>query len=446
MASVRFILKSQKNPASLYVRFKSGREIDLVAATGFSINPKHWSNAKQSMKNVVEENPVLQSHNVENKFRYDKLNKSLNNLKEFILIAFNDAQSEGEIMDKSWLEGIIVKCFNRPVNSEKDGRIFFIPFVEKLIDEAPTKIRKKTNKPVSFDTIKTYKSTLTKLLQFEEYMSKKIKYKELDLNFHKNFLHFLNNVQKLNLKTTGNYIKNVKVFARQALLEGFPVSDEINHPEFFKTNSKTKAIYLTEEEINKIFNYDFSNNERLDKARDLLIVGLWTGQRIGDFKNINASNIKNGFIEITTNKTGTEVVIPIHYQVQKILKKWNNDFPPPLSDPKFNEYIKEVGRIVGLTSIVNGAKMNPETKRKEEGDFPKYELITSHICRRSFATNHYGKLPTPTIMAITGHQSEKVFLGYIQTTPKEHAERMRELWLKQAKENNYEEVKLKVVK
>lgn len=417
MASVRFILKSQKNPASLYVRFKSGREIDLVAATGFSINPKHWSNAKQSMKNVVEENPVLQSHNVENKFRYDKLNKSLNNLKEFILIAFNDAQSEGEIMDKSWLEGIIVKCFNRPVNSEKDGRIFFIPFVEKLIDEAPTKIRKKTNKPVSFDTIKTYKSTLTKLLQFEEYMSKKIKYKELDLNFHKNFLHFLNNVQKLNLKTTGNYIKNVKVFARQALLEGFPVSDEINHPEFFKTNSKTKAIYLTEEEINKIFNYDFSNNERLDKARDLLIVGLWTGQRIGDFKNINASNIKNGFIEITTNKTGTEVVIPIHYQVQKILKKWNNDFPPPLSDPKFNEYIKEVGRIVGLTSIVNGAKMNPETKRKEEGDFPKYELITSHICRRSFATNHYGKLPTPTIMAITGHQSEKVFLGYIQTTP-----------------------------
>ncbi len=203
---------------------------------------------------------------------------------------------------------------------------------------------------------------------------------------------------------------------------------------------------MTEEEIDRIFYHDFSHNKKLDKARDLLIIGLWTGQRIGDFKNINATNIKNGFIEITANKTGVDVVIPIHHQIEQILKKWNNDFPPALSAQKFNEYIKEIGREVGLTEIVSGAKMNPETKRKEEGEYPKYELMSSHICRRSFATNHYGKLPTLTIMAITGHQSEKMFFNYIQTTPKEYAEEMKSFWLKRAKENNLEEVKLKIVK
>lgn len=446
MATVKFILKSKRNPASLYIRFKAGREIDLTVSTGFSIDPKHWSSAKQSMKNIVEENPVLQSHNIDSKYRYDKLNKSLSNLKEFILYSFNEAQCNGDLIDKDWLSDLIIKCFNRPINLEKDDRVFFVPYVEKYIEQAPTKIRKKTNKPVSADTIKAYKATLTKLLEFEKYSGKKIKYRDLNLNFHKEFLHFLHKVQNLNLKTTGNYIKNIKTFARQAKFEGFPVHDEINHPEFFKPDSKTKAIYLTEEEIDRIFYHDFSHNKKLDKARDLLIIGLWTGQRIGDFKNINATNIKNGFIEITANKTGVDVVIPIHHQIEQILKKWNNDFPPALSDQKFNEYIKEIGREVGLTEIVSGAKMNPETKRKEEGEYPKYELMSSHICRRSFATNHYGKLSTLTIMAITGHQSEKMFFNYIQTTPKEYAEEMKSFWLKRAKENNLEEVKLKIVK
>lgn len=89
MATVKFILKSKRNPASLYIRFKAGRGIDLTISTGFYIDPKHWSSAKQSMKNIVEENPVLQSHNIDSKYRYDKLNKSLNNLYYIRLMKHN---------------------------------------------------------------------------------------------------------------------------------------------------------------------------------------------------------------------------------------------------------------------------------------------------------------------------------------------------------------------
>ena len=108
----------------------------------------------------MRKNPVLQSHNIDSKYRYDKLNKSLNNLKEFILYSFNEAQCNGDLIDKDWLSDLIIKCFNRPINLEKDDRVFFVPYVEKYIEQAPTKIRKKTNKPVSADTIKAYKATL----------------------------------------------------------------------------------------------------------------------------------------------------------------------------------------------------------------------------------------------------------------------------------------------
>ena len=59
----------------------------------------------------------------------------------------------------------------------------------------------------------------------------------------------------------------------------------------------------------------------------------------------------------------------------------------------------------------------------------KWEMISSHTARRSFATNEYlNGTPSITIMAITGHKTEKAFLKYIKVRPKEHAEKMKSLW------------------
>jgi integrase len=44
---------------------------------------------------------------------------------------------------------------------------------------------------------------------------------------------------------------------------------------------------------------------------------------------------------------------------------------------------------------------------------PKWELITSHIGRRSFATNFYGKINQQLIQSVTGHKTETSFLKYI---------------------------------
>jgi integrase len=57
--------------------------------------------------------------------------------------------------------------------------------------------------------------------------------------------------------------------------------------------------------------------------------------------------------------------------------------------------------------------------------FKKYELITSHVARRSFATNLYlVDVPSITIMKITGHKTEKSFLRYIRITQEENANKL----------------------
>ena len=96
-----------------------------------------------------------------------------------------------------------------------------------------------------------------------------------------------------------------------------------------------------------------------------------------------------------------------------ILERRKGNFPRKISDQKYNEYIKEIAKEAGLTKLVDGAKQDAETKRKVFGKFPKWELVTSHIGRRSYATNNYGIIPTRLIMTMTGHKSEKEFLKYI---------------------------------
>ena len=59
--------------------------------------------------------------------------------------------------------------------------------------------------------------------------------------------------------------------------------------------------------------------------------------------------------------------------------------------------------------------------RKVVGVYPKYELVTSHIGRRSFATNFYGTIPTTYLIYITGHSSEAMFLNYIGKSNKDLA-------------------------
>lgn len=426
MATINFFIKGKKNATNILLRFKNGRKCDLTASTDLKIEPNKWSVAKQKVKLTADDQSK------------DRLNNTLIELEKFILNEFNTDNSLGEFIDKYWLRKKIAKFFNRPIDDTAVDEVFFVPFVETFIDNAPSRIIKGKNKLISKGTIVKYNTTLNKLKEYEKRFKVKLKFTDLDLVFYDKFKNFITQEQKINLGTFGNYIGTVKTMARDAKLKGLPVHPQVEHPNFFVPKVTSDSIYLTDDEINFIFNYDFKGVERLENTRDLFIIALRTGLRISDFKRLKDANIKDGYIKIETHKTSQTVTIPLHPQVKAILEK-RGGFPRMISDQKFNLHVKELCKVANFTEKIEGSKMNKLTKRKEKGVFEKWELVSSHTSRRSFATNLYGKLDNLTIMAITAHQTETQFLKYIKITNTEKAERLKEFWDKQNEESSVEE-------
>jgi integrase len=433
MATINYLIKGEKNATNILLRFKNGRKFDLTQSTDLKVEPKKWSAAKQKVRLTADDNSK------------DEVNNKLIDLEKYIFDEFNLDNSRGESIDKHWLKKKIANFFNRPIDETAVDQVFFIPFVDTFIKHAPTRIIKGKNKPLAKGTITKYKTTLHKLKEFENRFKIKLKFTDLDLTFYDRFVNFLSQEQKINLGTIGNYIGTIKTIARDAKLKGLPVHPHIEHPNFFVPKVTADSVYLKDEEINKIYNHDYKGVERLENARDLFIIGLRTGLRISDFLRLKTTDIIDGYIEIETKKTGQFVTIPLHPQVKEILEK-HNGFPRMISNQKFNLHIKDVCEEAGFTHKVEGSKMNKKTKRKEKGEYAFHELVTSHVCRRSFASNLYGKLDNLTIMAITGHQTETQFLKYIKITKKEKAEKLKAYWQKQADENNFEEQTMTVVK
>ncbi len=202
----------------------------------------------------------------------------------------------------------------------------------------------------------------------------------------------------------------------------------------------TSKIYLNEDELDKIKNPAFKRTA-LDNARDWLLIGCYIGQRVSDLLKLTERNIviKQGekYLEVRQKKTRKPVHFPLHPIVEEILNKRDGKFPDNICDPIFNKHIKDVCQIAEINEPVTGAKkINIGTDedpiwRKENGIFPKWELITSHCCRRSFATNFYSKLPTPVIMSMTGHSTEQQFLEYIGKTANDYEDQIREFFTKQ---------------
>ena len=172
--------------------------------------------------------------------------------------------------------------------------------------------------------------------------------------------------------------------------------------------AKVEKIYLTFDELSRI--EEINSDEltvSLDNAKDWLIISCYSGQRISDFMRFTENQIRieegKHFLEFTQMKTSKLTTIPIHHKILEILKKRNGKFPYRISDQKYNDYVKEVCKLAGIDEIVKCSKMLETEKgnRKQEGLYKKYELVTSNIGRRSFATNFYGKIPTTYSVSYT---------------------------------------------
>jgi integrase len=270
-------------------------------------------------------------------------------------------------------------------------------------------------------TIQLYKNSKKHL---ESYRRKKLfnatlEFQDLDKDFFINFIKHLS--KDLEQNTVNKVIKQIRTVLNDAKNHGVEVNMEyrLSHTQVPFTSQP--KVYLDVTEIDSIMNVPLETFSRLDKVRDLFLIGIWTGLRFSDFirvKGEHLSHLSNGkeVLKIKTKKTNTFVTIPLKEVVSNVLDKYEGN-PPKISEQKFNKYIKELCQLAGV---------NRRVSRIEKGEqvfHEKWELVSSHICRRSFATNSFKAGIHPKyIMPITGHKTVKQFMDYICIDEEESVE------------------------
>lgn len=395
MATIKFFLQSKKNPATIYIRFSIGRGLDFKSKTRYCIDPNNWS--------LTKGKPKL--NNVELKI----LDENLSSLKKSLNEHYNRSVANGIELNSNWFKEFILPTGKNDPNQVPDK---LIPFIDYFIN---TKAKAGV---VQQNTIKSYKVYKKRIQSFQEYEKEEFLVCDINQSFQARFNDFSNKF-KYGKNGTARIVKFLKQIGNNAASHGIKTHIQLNSIK--NTFDKDLVIALNTEDVNKLSNV-ILHNESLDNARDWLLIGIETGQRVSDYLKFEKSNVEYNsqhdtkFVKFVQRKTKKNMYIPLSPKVLRILEKREGNFPRKISSQKFNEYIKQVAKIAGLDEMIEAKKMNPETHRFELGIYPKYELISSKIARKTFCTKYYGIKPISEIMMMSGHTTEKSLRVYIGQT------------------------------
>ena len=431
MAKLSFKLRpaSGKN-VSIQLVYNYGTEKRLRLSTGLKLkNSKNWDSRKMRVKQVAEE------------LHRNEINGKLNSITELLEKKYIDLTvTQGLSVDNDMLRAICNEILfpERVKKNELEG-IELLDYFQWYLNNYQTNPLPTTGKPIGEGTLRTYKNTLNKLKKFDGEVYK-LKFEKITVDFYDDFINWLYDYN-YSANYAGTIIKILKTIMGAAFERDLHRSMDYTKKYFRKPVEKVYNIFLTEEELERLYNYDlehepthFNNyglrmtKEFLGKARDLFLIGAYTGLRVSDFNRLTEKNIishdGSKYIEVTTRKNDKTIAIPVNWMVEEILSK--NGGSPPSSMP--NQHINYGLKKLGELAEINSEETQTITKggKKVIKNMKKYELISNHTARRSFCTNAYlSEIPTIDIMAISGHSSEKVFYNYIKVDHLQRANKIR---------------------
>ncbi len=259
-------------------------------------------------------------------------------------------------------------------------------------------------------TYKRYKVFYHLLERFEGFLCKKLYIEEVNSDFIRDFMVF-GKEEEYSENTIYRTIHFVKTILNFAERKGIRTC--VRELELRREKQNKHIVTLTEIEIAKIVQTDVP--QELQTAKDWLLISCYTGQRFSDFIHFDIQKLNSikgkSCLFFVQQKTKKEMVLPLHPKVLELINQNGESFPPCLDNHLYNEQLKQIGQYAGINEIIKARKRIGF--RTKDVEVQKCEVLTSHIGRRSFATNFYGKIPTPLLMEATGHSTEQMFLRYI---------------------------------
>ncbi len=404
MPEAKFVLKEPKaDKKTLVYLFYNYNNQRLKFSTGEKILPLFWNVTKQRAKET-------------SKFpEYPEFNQRLRNIETAVNNCYRRLFNDNIYISPE----ILKKELLNELDDEKliTKQIDFLDWIKSEIE-----ILKLSQKVGS---IQVYNALLKHLTEFSIKRKYKLTFESITIEFYEQLKDYLINEKKLLNNTFGKQIKTLKTFLNLATEKGVNTNLTFKSRLFKAPQESIDHIYLNSDELDKIYKTDFLDKKYLDRVRDLFLIGCHTGLRFSDFtqlKKENLKNNKNGFVfDVITNKTGERVIIPVKPVVKSIWDKYEGQLPRAISNQKMNEYLKELGELAGITDLVIIKKTSGLDVR--EKTCPKYELISTHTARRSFATNAFlSGVPAISIMKFTGHKTESSFMKYIKVSQERNAE------------------------
>ena len=388
MANAKFYLKDKNsNNETLILMFFNYNNKVFKYSTKTSVEPRNWNNKTCRVKQQSSHSLVL--------------NKQINKIEDSIINIYHRMKTNDRVINNKILREQLDVSLNR-----QDKEDFFAYM--KLYIEQKNELRDTTKRD--------YLQTFATLKEFERNTSYLVSFETITLDFYNRFQKYMIKDLDHSLNTFGKRIKTIKSIMNYATEIGINKNLEYQKKSFKVLSIKTNRIYLTKEEINKLKELNLSGD--LAKIRDAFVLMCYLGLRFSDYNKINNNNIYNGFLDITMHKTNERVSIPIHPYALEIIEGYNYILPE-LSNTKLNKQIKIVCKYAEIDEMII----------QSEKSLHKYELVTCHTARRSFATNGYiSDVPIRDLMRITGHKKETTFLDYVQVKREVKLSRILEIY------------------
>lgn len=391
-----------KGEAIIFVRYShNDKTVDF--STGERVQPRYWDDThkqvRKSLKGHSGINALIEQKRIEvDTIRLELKSRKVEPTTEAVKREYNKA------------------------NSEPENVVVHSPY---LLDHWAAFISHQRNvKRLEESTIRQYEGTKVKLVDFEQYMNLRLTFDMIDNNFIDDFNSFMYNEKHFSHNSLGSKIKHLKSYLNWAVAK--LLTENVKFREFKKPSNETTIFALTQQQLDALFYLDLSGEPRLEKARDLFLLGCVTGLRYSDYSAITPANIKDNSITISTEKMDKAVTIPLNDYSRAIIAKYPNGLPA-ISNVNLNKYLKEVG--IRAKFFEEHEVTTFKSGKKQKHYRPAYQLLTSHTARRTFATQSLQRgMQMAFVMRVTGHRDLRSFMRYVHIAEPKLREEVSKAW------------------
>lgn len=390
---------------AIYLFLRTGKQT-VKLKTGQYIHPKHWNTKPDKNGNHVK-----RSYTGSPEF-----NGWLDSLRKDIHQLYNQLTQGNAAISLEELREAVTGYFDKKEPVTASG---FFDHFQEFIDTSAT-YRSKS-------TISKYKVLGNHLQKFSQLQRYKITFASIDLRFFDLFKNYLAQTLKHTDNTLWKDFTTLKTFMGWALERG--LHQNLNYKKFKAPQKDVEIIYLTEKELMAIYYADVPAGSKLDKVRDAFCFGCFTGQRYSDIANLKRTDIKGDTWHLRTIKTDEGNKVPLNGFALAILDKHKEALRPlpVISNQKTNDYLKELGKLVGIEEPTSLTKRRGNERLTNTQ--LKYEFISTHTARRTFITLSLEKGMRPeVVMRITGHTNYATFKKYIKISEKVAEVEMNNTW------------------